>query len=231
MASKEPTAPSLLTTAGESLAPIEFLRLIAHSPRLLRQKKGNREPVIVLPGLGASNISTSILRNYLSWLNYHVTGWSIGRNIGNVNAMVPAVKTQLREIYQEHQTKVNLIGWSLGGIVAREVARDIPELVSQIITLGSPIIGGPKYTSFASFYIQQGYDLDELETRIRERQKKAIDVPITAIYSKRDGVVAWHACMDQQHKQADNIEVSATHLGLGVSPEVLEIVAKKLSTL
>ncbi len=230
MATMNLKAPSFLVTAGESLTPLEFARLMACAPKLLMQKRGKGQPVIVLPGLGASNVSTLIMRNYLSWLGYEVRGWTLGRNNGDVGAMLPTLSEQLKQTYSEHRQKVTIIGWSLGGVLARELARDFPQYIRQIVTMGSPVVGGPKYTSFARLYHEQGADLDAIEARIAERERRSIRVPITSIFSKRDGIVSWQASIDKRNTQADNIEVGATHLGLGISPDVFMILARKLAS-
>ncbi len=221
--------PSFITTAKELLTPFEFARLIAATPALTRQARGNGEPVMVLPGLGTSDISTLIMRKYLAWLGYDVRGWGLGRNTGDVGNLLPQVTEQIRSHYAPTNTKVSIIGWSLGGVLAREIARDSPELIQQIITLGSPAVGGPKYTSFARLYTARGANLDSIEARIEERERRPISVPITAVYSKQDGIVGWQASIDRLNLQAEHIEVKATHLGLGVSPEVFKVLAKKLA--
>ena len=230
MSTLEIKAPSFLDTAGEVLTPLEFARLMAAAPSLVRQQRGAGEPVIVLPGLGASNISTAVMRSYLSWLGYNVQGWNLGRNNGNVGAMVPLVADQIRQTHRQTASKVNVIGWSLGGVIAREVARDYPIAVSQIITMGSPLVGGPKYTTFGRFYEDNGADLDAIEARIAERERRPITVPVTSIYSKRDGIVGWQASIDKTNAQAEHFEVGATHLGLGISPDVFKILARKLAS-
>jgi pimeloyl-ACP methyl ester carboxylesterase len=184
---------------------------------------------MVLPGLSASDISTLIMRKYLVWLGYDVRGWNLGRNTGNVSDLLPQVTEQIRKHHALTNTKVNIIGWSLGGVLAREVARDSPALVQQIITLGSPAVGGPKYTSFGKIYAARGINLDTIEARIAERESRPISVPITSIYSKQDGIVAWQASIDKLNLQAEHVEVKATHLGLGISPEVFKVLAKRLA--
>ena len=224
-------APSFMTIAGEALTPFEFTRLIAASPSLVREARSNGEPVIVLPGLGASNASTTLLRGYLSWLGYDVQGWTLGRNRGNVAEMLPQVADQVRSLHTQTRSKVNLVGWSLGGVFAREVARDHPDAVRQVITMGSPLVGGPKYTSMAAMHERRGDNLDEIEARIAARESTPISVPVTSIYSKRDGIVGWQASIDRHTPQVDHIEVRATHLGLGISPDVFRILARKLARL
>ena len=223
-------APSILTAAGEGLTPFELPRLVAASPFLALQPRGKGEPVMVLPGLGASNRSTGLLRGYLSWLGYNVRGWQLGRNHGGVSELLPEVAAEVRNFRLDSGSKINIVGWSLGGVLAREVARDNPDLVTQVVTMGSPVVGGPKYTSMGALYARRGVDLDEIEATIAAREINPISVPVTSIYSKRDGVVGWQASIDKYTVGADHIEVSATHLGLGICPEVFKIVARKLAS-
>ncbi|MFT4615077.1 MAG: pimeloyl-ACP methyl ester carboxylesterase [Bacteroidia bacterium] len=224
-------APSLMTILGEGLTPFEFTRLLVASPSLAGEARGNAEPVIVLPGLGASNVSTALLRGYLSWLGYDVQGWTLGRNRGDVAQMLPQVVEQVRTLHRQTNSKVNLVGWSLGGVFARETARDHPEAVRQVITMGTPIVGGPKYTSMAAMQERRGVNLDEIEARIAARESTPISVPVTSIYSKRDGIVGWQASIDRHTPEVDHVEVRATHLGLGISPDVFRILARKLALL
>jgi hypothetical protein len=221
--------PSIMTIAKESLTPFEFTRLFVSSPALALQTRGSGQPVIVLPGLGASNSSTFLLRRYLSWLGYSVEGWELGRNSGNVGQLLPRVAEHVQEVHKKTGLKVNLVGWSLGGVLAREVARDNPAIIRQVITMGSPVVGGPKYTVFGSFYRQRGIDVDAIEATVAARESNPIRVPVTSIYSKNDGIVGWQASIDRHSPQVDNIKVCATHLGMGISPDVFKILARKLA--
>lgn len=223
------TAPHLATTFGEALTPLEFGRLLFAAPALRKQPRGNGQPVLVLPGMGAGNASTSIMRHYLNWLGYAVEGWRLGRNTGSVQHSVHLVANQVAQMHRLHGQAINIVGWSLGGIIAREVARENSAMVKQVITLGSPVVGGPKYTRFGDSYRRRGIDLDALEARIQQREQRPIPVPITSIYSKRDGIVSWQASIDRNSENADQVEVSATHLGMGIAPEVLIILAQKLA--
>ncbi len=224
-----PEAPSIFAAAREGLSGLELARLMAASPALALQPRGKGEPVIVLPGFGASNISTVPLRRYLTWLNYEVHGWDLGRNTGNVREFLPQVADQVRQIYARSGCPVNIVGWSLGGVIAREVAREHPEIVRQVITMGSPVVGGAKYTSMGRLYEQRGVDLDKMEASIAARESKPISVPVTSIYSKNDGVVGWKASIDKHNPQVEHLEVRTTHLGLGISPDVFKIIAHKLA--
>jgi pimeloyl-ACP methyl ester carboxylesterase len=124
---------------------------------------------------------------------------------------------------------VRLIGWSLGGYLAREAARERPREIERVVTLGSPVVGGPKYTVVGHYYARQGYDLDEIEAAVAQRDRTPLKVPVTAVYSRADGVVAWRACIDSANECVEHVEVATTHLGLGFSPEVYRIVAERLA--
>ena len=220
--------PSLRHFALEPLTFIELPRLLAAAPQLARQRRGNGDPVLVLPGYGTSNASTVLLRSYLSWLGYSVYGWRQGRNRGDIVALFPHVRDEVQQLQHLHRRPVHLIGWSLGGVLARELAREHPDSVQQVITMGSPIIGGPKYTSLARLAQREGVDLDEIERMIAAREAVAIQVPVTSIYSRRDGIVGCRASIDHHTPNARHFEVNTTHLGFGQSPEVFKLLAARL---
>jgi len=185
---------------------------------------------MVLPGFGTSDRATWVLRRYCTWLGYHVRGWRLGRNHGRVPTLIPRIIDEIERFRAETEQSVRLIGWSLGGYLAREAARERPDLVTRIITLGSPVVGGPKYTVTGRRYEANGYDLDKIEADVAARDAVPLQVPVTAIFSKRDGVVAWRACIDRVNGCVEHIEVRATHFGLGLSPDVLELVAQHLES-
>jgi pimeloyl-ACP methyl ester carboxylesterase len=213
----------------EGLGLLELPRLALRFPELLRVPRGDGQPVMVLPGFGTGDVSTHVLRQYLRLLGYSVRGWSLGVNRGNVRALLPRVLGRVARFADRTGEPVRLIGWSLGGVLAREAAREEPSLVRQVITLGSPIVGGPKYTTAARFYRMQGVDLEAIEREIEARNATLIRVPITSIYSRADGVVAWQACIDRRNPDVENIEVNATHLGLGFSADVYRLLAERLA--
>ena len=107
-------------------------------------------------------------------------------------------------------------------------ARERPELISRVVTLGSPVVGGPKYTLASRHYERHGFDLDEIEADIAARDEVPLKTPVTAIFSKRDGVVSWQACIDRVNASTEHVEVNTTHIGLGMSPDVFAIIADRL---
>jgi pimeloyl-ACP methyl ester carboxylesterase len=191
--------------------------------------RGGGQPVLVIPGFLTGDISTVAIRGFLRSLGYRAYRWGHGRNTGHTARQVPKVIHRLQEIEARHSAPVKLIGWSHGGVLAREAAREAPRLVERIITLGTPVVGGPKYTMAAKWYRDKGVALDELEEIVAQRNQIPLAMKVVAIYSRKDEVVAWRACLDPNPKnQVEHIEVDAGHAELGFSAPVLKLVADKL---
>jgi pimeloyl-ACP methyl ester carboxylesterase len=165
---------------------------------------------------------------WLGRCGHTVRHWNQGRNTGQVQRLLHALAGPLQALAREADGGVTLVGWSLGGYLARELARDHPGAVRQVVTLGSPVIGGPRFTAVAPWYRARGHDLSAIEALVAARYDTPLQVPVSAIYSKRDGVVAWQACIDHWSPRVKHIEVAQTHLGLGFAPQVLDIVAREL---
>jgi len=208
---------------------LEFPRLMLRFPELARQPRGNGQPILILPGYGAGDGSTIVLQSYLRLLGYRARGWGLGRNSGNVWDLMPRVLKKMASFARRAHQEVHLIGWSLGGYLAREMARERPDLVHQVITLGTPVVGGPKYTVVARSIHRQGIDMATIEAEIEMRNKISLRTPVTAIYSRKDAVVSWEACIDRITSNVEHIEVKTTHLGFGFSPEVYKIIAERLA--
>jgi pimeloyl-ACP methyl ester carboxylesterase len=224
-----PTRPAYGRLLREVEAVRELARLPWNAPDLARQPRGAGEPVLVLPGFGAGDASTLPLRAYLRWLGYRVEGWGLGTNGGDVPDLVPRVTERVVAHAAQHGCRVRLVGWSLGGYLAREAARERPEAVERVITLGTPVVGGPKYTAVAGFYEARGIDLDEIEAAVAARNRVPLEVPVTSIFSRSDGIVAWEACVDEHGREVEHVEVRSSHIGLGLSPDVYRIVAQRLA--
>jgi triacylglycerol esterase/lipase EstA (alpha/beta hydrolase family) len=218
--------PPISRLAWEALSGIELGRLLVRSPALLAAPRGDA-PVAVLPGYGADDASTLPLRSFLRRLGHEVQGWSLGRNRGDVAAVLPRVAEGVRALAERRGRPVHLIGQSLGGVLARELARNQPDLIAQVITLGTPVAGGPSYTRLGFRYTPQ--QRAEIAAAIEERNRIPITVPVTAVFSRRDGIVAWEACIDKHNPQVDHIEVSSSHLGMGLDPAVWLVAARLLS--
>jgi pimeloyl-ACP methyl ester carboxylesterase len=165
---------------------------------------------------------------YLARLGHRVVGWGLGRNDGRVPKLLEKLDARTEALVREAGEPLVAVGWSLGGYLAREAARDNPQRFRKVITLASPVVGGPRFTAISAWYAKKGYDLDEIERGVAERFVRPLTVPVVALYSKRDGVVAWEACLDRWSPHVRSVEVSSTHTGIGVSPESLRIVAREV---
>jgi len=222
--------PAFSGVFREARGLMELPRLLLRLPRLACQSRGAGAPVLILPGYGTGDGSTTILKGYLRLLGYRARGWGLGRNKGELVDLLPRVLKRVASFSRRSEQKVALIGWSFGGYLARELARERPELIRQVITLGTPVVGGPKYTSVAAIYRSRGMDLDAIAAEVERRNlSSSLQVPVTAIYSRADAIVAWQACIDRQTPDVEHVEVSTTHLGLGFSPEVFQIIAQRLA--
>lgn len=199
-------------------------------PRWAELPRGAGQPVIVIPGFMTGDAATLILRRLLARLGYAAYGWGLGRNHGRVETLMPPMLERLTALEQRHAQPLRLVGWSLGGVIARECAREQPSKVAHVVIMGTPVVGGPKYTAAAQRYAERGLDLDVLADRVAARNAKPIAAPITCIYSKRDAVVAWEASVDPNpDNEVEYVEVDRYHSELGLSAEVLEIVARRLA--
>lgn len=184
--------------SDEARTAIQPFRLMIKSPTLLRRSR-RRAVVVVLPGLGGNDLSTAPLRWYLQRIGHDVDGWGLGLHRPQVTVTLGRFVESLERRVEAAGKPIVLVGWSLGGVVAREAARDRPDLVEQVITFGSPINA--------------------------VRRRRPIRVPVTTIYSRRDGVVDWRQAIDTDNPSATNIEVDSSHLGLGIDPDVWRLVA------
>ncbi len=203
---------------------LQMRRLVAAAPR------GCGEPVLVVPGFATDDSWTARLRAFLSAIGYDPLGWGLGRNRGNVAKLIPALVERAEALGAERGAPPRLIGWSLGGYLAREAARERPDLVERVITLGAPVVGGPSYTASAPMYARRGYDLDEIKASVLERERRPIEVPVFAVYSRSDGVVAWRACIDRfANPRVEHHELRSSHLGLVGSPRAFELIAGLLA--
>lgn len=194
------------------------------------KKKGDNHTVFVIPGFLASDVSTKPLRRFLNKIGYQTCGWELGTNLGDLEELA-VISEKIDRLYAKNKAPISLIGWSLGGVYARELAKEKPEKIRQVITLGSPFGGilEPNNASFTFEFIKWLKNYPELDVDFVASIPHPAPIPSTALYSKKDGVVPWETCMEKVEDDIhQNIEVSSSHLGMGVNPEVLEIIADRL---
>jgi hypothetical protein len=195
--------------------------------------KGDGHPVLVLPGLGAADGSTHYLRNFLTDIGYRAEPWNLGRNMGpreGLDILLDKLLTRITDIYEAaEQEPVSIIGWSLGGIYGRELAKICPEIVRQVITLGTPFKGDVNGTNVRLLYEILSRDKSHKDPEMIKKIRIPPPVPFTSLYSKSDGVVHWECSIEEPGNKIENIEVAgASHLGLGHHPISMYVIANRL---
>jgi hypothetical protein len=225
-----PSAGLFLTEPVRGL--VDLAALLVAAPWLATAPRGDGHGVLVLPGLLASDTSTLPLRGYLRWLGYDVRGWDLGRNRGPTEEVLAGLPRALLAHARRTGRPVSLVGWSLGGVYARELARRNAKHVRRVITLGSPFalsdarrqsrVHGP-YQRLSHLHAD-GARLPSYEQRARP-----IGVPSTSVFSRLDGVVSWTTCLEPETERHQNVEVRCSHLGFGVDPATLWLIADQLA--
>ncbi len=224
-------APSKLLFLTEGGRAALGLGVYAMTHKLLKNApKGDGHPVLVAPGFMTSDRVTVILRNFLNHLGYEALTWDLGINLGRPEYAYRMLE-RVEEIQKDYHSKVSIIGWSLGGVFAREVARLQPESVRQVITLGSPFrdILGQNHGRWL-YDLLHGPNGINIEDELLQDMAKSPPVPTTAIYSKEDGIVNWQHCIEEEEGPlTQNIQVAGSHCGLGHNPSVLYCIAERLA--
>ncbi|HEY1633923.1 MAG TPA: alpha/beta hydrolase [Acidimicrobiales bacterium] len=201
-------------------------------PVLRLAPHGDGHPVLTLPGFTASDVSTRILRGFLRSRGYHVHAWRLGRNLGPNPVTIEGLRARVRQLAEQHRRPMSLVGWSLGGIYAREIARAAPSAVRQVITLGSPLRLRDRSNSNAGalFEALRGSQRESHPPeRPPEEARGPLPVPTTAIFTRSDGVVPWRACLEIPSNTSESVEVFGSHSGLGFNPAALWIIADRLA--
>lgn len=216
-----------LTEAHRVLVDVITLRLSRDV--LARAPRGDGHPVVVLPGFLGSDAYNAALRRFLAGLDYRAHGWGLGRNLGPRPGVLEGLEERITALYDHYQTPVSLVGHSLGGIFAREIARRFPERVRQVISLGSPFGRGRLTASYpARLYmaLNPGDELAEEESVLHE----APPVPTTAIYSRGDGIVNWRTTVQRDgHDFTQSVRVRGSHCGMTLNPAIWFLVAERLA--
>lgn len=217
-----------LTEIGRAFGDFALYRAALPLVPLLPQ--GDGHPVLVLPGLLADDDSTRAIRSVLRDLGYRVHGWRLGRNVGPTARCLDGMQALIGDMRDRYDRPVSVIGWSLGGIFARELARSDPDSVRQVITLGSPFQMSRATQSRAHKAYERHSHLHTEPVELPlEHGAAPLRVPATSIYSRMDGIVSWRACLDTPRPRAENIAVLASHLGIGHHPSALYAVADRLA--
>ena len=223
-----PPSRTLMFLEGRAIH--ELGAFIGALPLLSLAPRGDGHPVLVLPGLVASDVSTRPLRAFLKTRGYAVSGWRQGRNLGLRPGVQHALVDLVHELNDTHGRTVSLVGWSLGGLYARQLAKMMPKRVRQVITLGSPFASTPKATNAWRIYeMASGRRAEDEDPRFGGTLASAPPVPTTAIFSRTDGICAWQGCREQSSQMAESIEVESSHCGMGHHPAAVYAVADRLA--
>ena len=221
-------APGILLQLLEVRAIWEHCAAIAMRPMWGVTAGGDGHPVLVLPGLAAGDATTALMRRFLRTRGFAPFGWGQGLNLGLREGVIDRAHETLRDIFIASGRKVSLIGWSLGGLYARELAKLSPELVRLVITLGSPFTGHPRETNAWRLYeFASGHRVDSHD--FHGRLSAAPPVPTTSIWSPTDGIVAWRCSLETRRDFAENIVLQSSHIGLVAHPATLFAIADRLS--
>jgi pimeloyl-ACP methyl ester carboxylesterase len=226
--------PPPLRQAMESSWPLEAVAAMMPLPCGL-VPAGDGHPVFVLPGFMGSDSSTFVLREALRTHGYGAEGWRLGRNLGPSSTVLDGMLAGLEELHRTDARRVSIIGWSLGGLYARWLARARPDLVRQVVTLASAFRmeeGDRSTVQVVWEEIENLHDSDVIT--VPESLQPPLRVPATSIYTRTDGVVRWQLCLDDTgptaaNPRAENIEVYGTHIGLGFNPAALFAVLDRLA--
>jgi len=221
--------PSKMLFAMEGFRALHELAAYYLCAPIIQRVGGDGHAVLVLPGLLASDDSTKRLRRYLDSIGFDAHGWQQGRNYGLRPRVEDRLIERIKKLRQTSGRSVSLVGWSLGGLYARQLAKILPHDVRSVITLGSPFAGDPKSTNAWRIYEAFNGRNESAVPHHAGSLAECPPVPTTAIFSRSDGVCAWEACRETPGPRAESIEVYGSHLGLGHNPAVLHAVADRLS--
>lgn len=231
-----PSAPSWLLSLVELPRALSEASTLLPASRLLQGlPAGDGHAVMTLPGFLASGRSMRPMRGYLRDWDYDAYSWKCGRNLGLPRDydLEDVLDQRLQKLYRRTGRPVSLIGWSLGGLFARELARRHPEMVRCVIMLGSPI-GSPKATNAWRLFevlSQQNIDDHAILDRVSRLREPIDGVPMTAVYSLTDAVVSSDIARLPPGDQVENVGVPASHLGMGFNPAILFLIADRLRQL
>ena len=225
--------PSTLLALSEGWrALLEASTLIPSLPFLRNMARGDGHPVYLLPGFMADSQSTAMLRRWLDNLGYNAIPWGFGRNLGPRGTLMERLIVTVGSLAREHGQPVSLVGQSLGGVFAREIAKVIPKQIRQVITLGSPFrqtdTNGTAPAVRRLFEMATGADADDLKRSMGDISRPA-PVPSTAIYSRTDGIANWKTCIEEETPYTDNVEVYASHCGMGFNPAIYYVIGDRLA--
>jgi len=225
------STPSLMLLGFEPLrATLEFVGMRAMDRKAL--PRGDGHAVVIFPGLASDHVALAPLKTLCNDLGYAAFDWGRGLNAGpqgDIDNWLDALADDVSVMTRSHGKPISLLGWSLGGIYAREVAKRLPNRARQVITIGTPFAGSPEHTHARWVYRLVNGNKPPFSEALARRLGTPPGVPTTSIFSRSDGIVAWQACVQAgSERQCENIEVKGSHCGLGWNKQVFQVVADRL---
>mgnify|MGYP000075884315 CR=1 FL=1 len=187
--------------------------------------KINPKTILIIPGFGGGDLSIFPLKLFLRTQGHHSYSWGLGINHSQIEKLIGPLLSRIKHLSDKHGEPISLVGWSLGGIFARELARNHPKYITNVVTMGSPVIVGPRITALKKLSGLFGWDIEQIEQDMVQRFDTPIERPISAIFSKLDGIVSWQACIDHWSPDVQHHEVSTSHMGMGYSKEVYKVIS------
>jgi len=223
--------PSLALLGTEPFrAAIELARHQFVKP--VQAKPGDGHPVVLFPGLGAHGGSVATLRKHCRSLGYEAFDWGQGFNTGprgDLDTWLKALEGRVTDLLSAHEQPATLIGWSLGGLYAREIGKLMAPRLRQVITIGTPFNAEADHTHVGWLFRLLGGNSAVLDPALSQRLRTPPPLRTTSIYSRTDGVVAWQTCRhEKRSKLVHDIEVDGSHIGMGWNREVLDAVTDRL---
>lgn len=220
-----PPVRRLWTEAVSAVTPMPR-RVILAAAR--RAPAGDGHPVLLVPGFLRGEGYMEPLRRFLSARGYAVYGWRLGVNLGPTERVIEGLERRVRDIVARHGRPASLIGHSLGGALVRELAKAHPELIRQLIVLASPI-RLPTASPFEPLYRMlarwHSPDTGSLYAGINEPPP----VPVTAIHTRSDGIVAWQSCLEAEGPRRENVEITGPHSTMARNPGAWRVIADRLA--
>jgi len=228
-------APSKIDTAMDALRAVkDVFSVVSERDILEKMPKGDGHTVLVLPGFMTGDTATAYLRRKLRQFGYNSQPWNLGINLGpgsgkNLDLRLDA---KIKELYLTSGHRISIVGWSLGGVLARELARRFPLMIRQVISLASPISGSMESTSLWDVYLKyfgKNLCVEDLERRAERMRQSIPNVPFTSIYTEQDGVIAWQIARVEETELSQNIVVGGSHFGILFNPRALFVICDRLS--
>lgn len=197
-----------------------------------KQASGNGRPVLVIPGFRADDRLTARIRSHLKRHDFQVHGWGLGPNIGLTDTLIDGLVERFEALRAQYDEPISIVGWSFGGLLARWLAHTYPDDVRQIVCLGSPWRAEGERTRATAMFerSRRKHGISDRARPIVDVLRGPVPVPVTAIYSKSDGITSWSGCAvdPATNPPADNVVVPSSHMGLVANPVVLNVVVDRL---